>query len=165
MEDSTKQKLKVAAIVGLFLIVVVVIGIGVVASTKKPIASTANVAETPSTTTPTPTPAPAVTPAPATSSYKDGTYTAVGSYTSPEGTEIITISVTLEGDTVADTTATGGATDPQSMTYQDDFIGGYKKLVVGKNIDTVKLSRVSGSSLTSGGFNAALTKIKAQAKT
>jgi hypothetical protein len=37
-------------------------------------------------------------------------------------------------------------------------------LVVGKSVDEVSLSRVAGSSLTSLGFNNALTQIKEDAK-
>jgi uncharacterized protein with FMN-binding domain len=97
-------------------------------------------------------------------SYKDGTYSATGSYDSPGGTEKITISVTLKDDTISDTSATAGATNHDGEEYQERFISGYKSLVVGKPIDAVKLSRVSGSSLTSQGFNEAIGAIKDQAK-
>jgi hypothetical protein len=40
----------------------------------------------------------------------------------------------------------------------------YKQYVVGKKIDEVQLTKVSGSSLTPQGFNDALAKIKAEAK-
>jgi uncharacterized protein with FMN-binding domain len=100
----------------------------------------------------------------ATNEYKDGTYSASGSYDSPGGTESITIGITLKNDTIIATSADSGANDPEAHEYQDDFIGGYKQLIVGKSVDSVRLSRVSGSSLTSQGFNSALTKIKNQAK-
>jgi hypothetical protein len=44
------------------------------------------------------------------------------------------------------------------------FESGIGAVVVGKNINTLNVSRVAGSSLTSMGFNDALTKIKAAAK-
>ena len=44
------------------------------------------------------------------------------------------------------------------------FASGFKALVVGKKITDVNLDKVSGSSLTSGGWNEAITKIEAQAK-
>ncbi|MHD0330680.1 hypothetical protein ACY18M_17150, partial [Proteus mirabilis] len=52
----------------------------------------------------------------------------------------------------------------ESREYQAKFASGFKTLVVGKKIDEVSLSRVAGSSLTSGGFNAALADIESQAK-
>lgn len=98
------------------------------------------------------------------SSYKDGTYSATGGYSSPGGFESITIGVTLQNGVVTDTTAQSGAVDSDGREYQSRFISGYKQLVVGKSIDSISLSRVAGSSLTSQGFNNALEKIKSQAK-
>jgi hypothetical protein len=43
------------------------------------------------------------------------------------------------------------------------FIGGIADEVVGKDIDEISVSRVAGSSLTSGGFNDAIEQIKAEA--
>jgi uncharacterized protein with FMN-binding domain len=96
--------------------------------------------------------------------FKDGAYQATGSYSSPGGKQSITVSVTLKDGTVTDTTATGKANDAEAEEYQDQFIAHYKSQVVGKKIDTISLSRVSGSSLTSQGFNDALDQIKDQAK-
>lgn len=98
-----------------------------------------------------------------TSGYKDGTYTATGDYQSPSQAEQITITVTLKNGVITDTSATNGAPDPTSQKFQNQFISGYKQQVVGKNINDVTLSRVSGSSLTPTGFNDALSKIKTQA--
>lgn len=100
----------------------------------------------------------------ANSSYKDGTYSATGSYDSPGGTESITISATLTNGNITNTSAQSGANDSDARQFQSDFIASYKPLVVGKSINSVKLSRVSGSSLTSQGFNEAINKIKNQAK-
>lgn len=100
----------------------------------------------------------------ATSDYKDGSYTATGSYNSPGGTEKITIAVTLKDGVITDTSAISGATDSEGKEYQGQFIAGYKSQVVGKSIGSVSLSRVSGSSLTSQGFNDAIDTIKSQAK-
>jgi uncharacterized protein with FMN-binding domain len=97
-------------------------------------------------------------------SYKDGTYNATGSYESPGGTQSITISVTLKDGVITDSSATEGANDPTAKQHQDEFVGGYKQQIVGKKIDNVRLSRVSGSSLTSQGFNSAIDQIKRQAQ-
>ncbi len=96
-------------------------------------------------------------------SYRDGTYTEDGDYVSPGGPQSVTVKLTLAGDKVTTVTVTGHASDPTAKSYQAQFIGGIAAKVVGKDIDTLKVSRVAGSSLTSGGFNAALKAIKADA--
>ncbi len=96
--------------------------------------------------------------------YKDGTYTATGSYVSPGGPDQVGVTLTLKNDLITDITVTPMPGDRESAQYQNKFISGYKPLVVGKDIATVSLSKVSGSSLTSRGFNAALAQIKTQAK-
>lgn len=96
--------------------------------------------------------------------YKDGTYNATGSYVSPEGKESIELTVTLKDGIITSTSLVGDATRGDAKDYQALFASGYKDLVVGKNIDRVALSRVAGSSLTSNGFNDALDQIKTDAK-
>jgi uncharacterized protein with FMN-binding domain len=108
--------------------------------------------------------APPVTPPPAKSTYKDGTYSADGSYRSPAGTETIGVTITLKGDVITKVTVVPKATDPKSDRFQDMFASGISEVVVGKKIDTLQVSKISGSSLTSGGFNEAVTKIEAAAK-
>lgn len=96
--------------------------------------------------------------------YKDGSYSASGNYVSPGGPREIDLTVTLSGDTITDVVFVGKATDPTSKRFQGEFADGYKAMIVGKNIDEVVLTKVSGSSLTPKGFNDALGKIKAEAK-
>lgn len=96
--------------------------------------------------------------------YKDGTYTATGSYQSPAGAESIEISVTLKDNIVTATTFTPKATNEVSIKLQGMFAGGYNAMVVGKSLDEVKLDKVSGSSLTPKGWNDAIEKIKLEAK-
>lgn len=98
------------------------------------------------------------------SSYRDGTYSATGTYLSPGGNESISISITLSNGNVTDTSATARATSGASRSYLSDFIYSYKSLIVGKNISSIRLSRVSGASLTTQGFNDALDQIKNQAQ-
>jgi uncharacterized protein with FMN-binding domain len=100
----------------------------------------------------------------ATPSYKDGTYTAEGTYYSPAGLKAITVTLSLKDDLITDAVVVAEATDRESKRYQDKFISGFKQYVVGKNISTLSLSKVSGSSLTPAGFNKAVTTIKDQAK-
>jgi len=99
-----------------------------------------------------------------TSGFKDGTYTATGNYSTPEDTESITVKVTLKDGNIIDTTATASMKTEEAKEYAGQFIASYKPLVVGKNISSIKLSRVSGSSLTSQGFNRAIDEIETQAK-
>lgn len=96
--------------------------------------------------------------------YKNGSFTAIGTYTSPGAAEHITVSLTLENGIITASTVTPGAENPASKLYQDEFIQNYKQFVIGKNIADLQLSRVAGSSLTPKGFNEALEKIKAQAQ-
>ncbi len=96
-------------------------------------------------------------------SYTDGTYEVVGNYTSPGGEEQLGVIITLENNLISDVEVTVLATRPISNKMQTDFAENYKTMVVGKNIDEVKLEKVSGSSLTPIGFNDALEKVKAEA--
>lgn len=95
--------------------------------------------------------------------YTDGTYTADGSYQTPESVETISVTITLESEVVTDVEVTGDPQARESQQYQGEFIGGIADEVVGKNIDDIQVDRVGGSSLTSGGFNQALEKIRDEA--
>ncbi|MFA6158333.1 MAG: hypothetical protein WC763_01780 [Candidatus Paceibacterota bacterium] len=118
---------------------------------------------TPASATSTVTNAPADKPK-ATLAYKDGVYTAVGTYGSPAGAESISITLTIKDDVVTSASAVNQARDDKSVRYQDKFISGFKAAVIGQGVDSLKLTKVSGSSLTPAGFNAALEVIKVQAK-
>lgn len=99
----------------------------------------------------------------ASGSYADGTYTADGSYATPESVETITVTVTLEDDVITAVEVTGDPQKRESEQYQGEFIGGIADVVVGQDIDDIEVSRVAGSSLTSGGFNEAIETIKSEA--
>ncbi len=98
-----------------------------------------------------------------TGAYEDGTYEASGSYEAPSGTETVAVTLTLEAGVVTEVTVVGEATDPQAQIHQGEFIDGIAGEVVGKPIDELQVSKVAGSSLTSGGFNKAVEEIKADA--
>jgi len=98
-----------------------------------------------------------------TGSYKDGTYTESADYQAPSGTETVDVTMTLAGGVVTAVTVVGHATDPQAKLHQGQFAGGIAAVVVGKNINDLKVDKVGGSSLTSGGFNAAVEHIKTDA--
>jgi len=99
-----------------------------------------------------------------TSEYENGTYSAVGSYFSPGGRESIELTVVITDGVITDTTIENQATDPEAKEHQELFSSNYKALVVGKEVGSVSLSRVAGSSLTSNGFNDALDQIKDDAR-
>lgn len=98
------------------------------------------------------------------SSYKNGTYEVTGEYTSPGGEREVGVSITLENGVVTSSEFEGRASDATSQRFQKEFSDNYQAMVVGKNIDELMLTKVSGSSLTPKGFNDALEKIKQQAK-
>jgi len=96
-------------------------------------------------------------------SYADGTYTADGSYATPESVESITVTVTLQDDVITAVDVSGDPQKRESEQYQGQFIGGIADVVVGQDIDDIQVSRVAGSSLTSSGFNEAIETIKSEA--
>ncbi|WP_142060726.1 FMN-binding protein [Pseudarthrobacter sp. B4EP4b] len=98
------------------------------------------------------------------STYKDGTYSADGNYVSPNGTETVGVELTLAGDTVTGVNITQHPSNPNTRKFQGQFAGGIAAQIVGKNIDELNVSKVAGSSLTSGGFNQAVDKIKQEAQ-
>lgn len=105
-----------------------------------------------------------VVPAQANTVFKDGTYAATGSYSTPGGREQIAISLTIKNDVVTTSTFTPKAISPTSAEYQKEFAVEYKQFVTGRDINTLSLGKVAGSSLTNVGFNAAVEQIKIQAE-
>ena len=174
MEPQNKSNNKIGTIIG--VVVIVVVAVVALLSGKKtpdvtptpdqaaPTTSQAPEQNLPATTPATPQSSPADTAKKSVSIYKDGTYSATGSYMSPGGPDQIAITLTIANDIVTDVSATPEPGDGTSARYQNKFVSGYKQYVVGKNIADINLSAVSGSSLTPQGFNDALAQIKTQAK-
>lgn len=106
---------------------------------------------------PTPTSTDAAAP------YKDGTYTADGAYRTPETVETISVTITLKDDVVTDVEVVGDPIAPETTRYQGQFVAGIADVVVGRKLDDLQVDRVAGSSLTSGGFDQAIVKIKDEA--
>ncbi|MEX2441315.1 MAG: hypothetical protein WD400_01575, partial [Pontimonas sp.] len=98
------------------------------------------------------------------SSYADGAYQATGGYQSPNGPETIAVSVTLTGGVISAVEVSPQGTNSTTERYQGMFAGGVGQEVVGKSLDEADVSRVAGSSLTSGGFKKALESIRQDAK-
>ncbi|GAA1545505.1 uncharacterized protein with FMN-binding domain [Microbacterium ginsengiterrae] len=101
--------------------------------------------------------------APASGDYADGTYTAEGAYQTPETIEQISVTLTLEDGIVTDVDVVGDPQARETEQYQGQFIAGIAEEVVGVPLDDLDVDRVAGSSLTSGGFNAAVEEIREQA--
>lgn len=97
-------------------------------------------------------------------SYADGTYQSSGGYQSPNGAETIEVSITLTDGSISAVEVTPQATNSTSQRYQGYFAGGIAEEVVGKSLEEADVSRVAGSSLTSGGFAKALESIRQDAK-
>jgi uncharacterized protein with FMN-binding domain len=159
---SKSQSNKLMASLALLVLIVVIVGVAIaskpktatsVNTTSNSVASSSN-SNQPATASKTG----------GSSDYKDGTYMATGSYDSPGGTEKISVSLTLNKDVVSNVNAQSGANDPTAASYQSIFLSNYKKYVVGKKINAIKISNVSGSSLTSKGFEDALKQIEKQAE-
>ncbi|GGF01359.1 FMN-binding protein [Mycetocola zhadangensis] len=95
--------------------------------------------------------------------YTDGEYTATGDYQSPGGAESVTVTLTLADNVVTAVDVTGSGSTPNAKKFQGEFIENISAEVVGQPIDSLNVSKVAGSSLTSGGFNDAIDQIKADA--
>ena len=94
--------------------------------------------------------------------YADGVYTTTGQYGGLPSS--ITVTVTLVDDVVTAVSVTPNATDPTSLEFQRRFAAAIPAVVVGKRIDEARVSRLAGSSATPDGFNAAIQRIKEQAR-
>lgn len=95
--------------------------------------------------------------------FTDGTYSASGSYSSPGGEESIDVEVTVAGDVVTGVTVTPQADNGNAARFQEEFASGIADVVVGQELAGLSVDKVSGSSLTGEGFNAALDQIRADA--
>ncbi|MCG7285769.1 FMN-binding protein [Cellulomonas sp. ACRRI] len=98
-----------------------------------------------------------------TGEFTDGSYTAEGSYSTPGGEESISVDLTVADGVVTDVTVTPEATGGNAARFQDEFASGIADEVVGQELAGLSVDKVSGSSLTGDGFNAALDQIRADA--
>ena len=97
-------------------------------------------------------------------SYKDGSYSADGSYLVSDKQETIKLSLDISNNKITSASITPINVSHDSQFYINMFQQGFTSLVVGKNIDDVNLTVVNGASLTPNGFNEALNAIKLKAK-
>ncbi len=160
MTENSKPK-----IIGVVALVLLATGgtAAVIALNKKD-AATITTSQTSEAANTTSTSTAASSDAATTANYKDGTYTATGKYISPGGDEQVGLTVTIKDGVVTATSLDTSDATGEAAEYQERFASGYKSLVIGKKIDSISLSRLSGSSLTANGFNDALDTIKEQAQ-
>jgi hypothetical protein len=95
--------------------------------------------------------------------YKNGTYSADGTYSSPDGQEEIAVTIIVKSDVITAVTVRSVESNGQGAQYQAQFESGISSVVVGKQLASLQVSAVSGSSLTSNGFNTALDAIRSEA--
>jgi hypothetical protein len=112
------------------------------------------------TTAPVSTPSPTPSPTTASSTYADGNYSATGTYNSPGGKEILRVTLDLKNDDITDLAVTSVQINSTAVPYETAFEGGIQSVAVGKDISTLNIGPVAGSSLSSIGFNRAITTIK-----
>lgn len=139
---------KLLPIIGIAVIAAVVIGLKMTQPTK-----------------PTESMMKAAAPAPVAEVKSGKTVQLETEYQSPAGPEKVAFSLEVDAAgtiVAANTTVLGKA--PTSIMRQEKFKAELPAAVVGKKLaDLTQLDRVGGSSLTTGAFNAALDKLKAQA--
>jgi uncharacterized protein with FMN-binding domain len=99
----------------------------------------------------------------ASAALTDGTYSATGDYQSPGGASAIAVAVTLKSGTITAVKVTPKADDATARQYEAQFASGISAVAVGKPIEGLQVGAVSGSSLTSQGFEAALAAIRTKA--
>jgi uncharacterized protein with FMN-binding domain len=95
--------------------------------------------------------------------FRDGTYTARGDYTSPGGASAVDVKVTLKDDTVTAITVTPKAENATAQGYEARFASGVGAKVIGRKLSELNVTKVSGSSLTSQGFDRAIETIEQRA--
>lgn len=99
-----------------------------------------------------------------TTKYANGTYTKVGSYESPGGSETVTVTVNVKDEMVQSVSVVKGTDNETSERFQGLFIDGIGAEIIGKKLNDVKVGVVNGSSLTGEGFNKAIEEIRVSAQ-
>jgi len=95
------------------------------------------------------------------SAYKDGTYTATGTYGGLPSH--LTVTVNVQQGLILQVQVKTHATDPTSLDYQRRFADAVPAVVVGKLLKDVQVGKLAGASGCPIGFNDALDQIRKQA--
>jgi len=93
-----------------------------------------------------------------------GDFSGKSSYTTPANvTFSVEVSLSLADNIITDASVIyDGKINNFSTPFQERFDQAYQKEVIGKDINTVSLSRIGGASLTSQAFNEAVKNIIAE---
>lgn len=170
MSDQNRTK-----IIGLVVIVLLsAVGTtGAVAYNNRPIAQpssfyieggSSRVSNAPTGIQPTNTTSSSASSSPA-PTYKDGTYSANGTFYTPDGTEQIGVAITIANNNITNVSIDSSSIYSRtSAEYTSVFSDGINQVVDGRNVNDVRVSRISGASLTPMGFNNALEMIKHDAQ-
>jgi hypothetical protein len=75
----------------------------------------------------------------------------------------INVAVQIDDDTVSWVMVTPSSFAGEPAEFQSRFAQAIPDAVLGKDIDSIEISRLAGSSLTSSAFNQALAEIKTEA--
>ena len=78
------------------------------------------------------------------------------------GQNILTLTINLENGIIKDSSASNTSTERQSEQYDQRFESGYKSKIIGKKLADISDVYVSGASLTTGAFQAAVAKLQSQ---
>ena len=93
--------------------------------------------------------------------YKDGTYSAIGTYGGLPSH--LTVTVNVQQGLIRQVQVKTHATDPTSLDYQRRFAQAVPAAMVGKLLKDVNVGKLAGSSGCPIGFNDALDQIRKQA--
>lgn len=97
--------------------------------------------------------------------YCNGDYSVVINYEVSDGSDAyVNARIVLEDDEVQYATASYGATSQEVQQWQSEFDNDFRKLVIGKSLDDVALSRVGGASLTTDAYQQAVELIEDEAR-
>jgi uncharacterized protein with FMN-binding domain len=107
---------------------------------------------------------PTTTAVDANSTYKGGTYTASADYSVPRDTNTIGVTLTVKNGLITTVSTQDSYGDRESERYISNFKSSISQAIVGKSLQAAGVSRLSGASETSTGFNTALQAILSQAK-
>ena len=153
--------LKKASLVAL-VAVLAVVGYKVAGKSNDQTAAAAGATPPADTTTGAVTPAVSATPSAATTGSKQ--ISATQTYRDPSGEEQVTFMLTVDSTgIITDAASTILAENPIAVRRQTAFHDGFAAAVKSKKLaDLTSINVVSGSSLTTGAFNAALASLKSQ---
>ncbi|MEJ7648731.1 MAG: FMN-binding protein [Nakamurella sp.] len=96
--------------------------------------------------------------------FRDGDYASTGRYLTPGGNESIEVTLRVRDGVITAATSRTEALSPTARQFQEQFRVAIAAQVVARPLSSVSVDVVAGASLTSSGFNDALTRIRTEAR-